>query len=179
MALADDILRVCISEEEIKEYVERIANQINKEYKNFDPLFIGVLKGAVPFMTDLMKKININCTLDYVKVSSYDGVSSTGNVILKSEMPNICDRNVIIVEDILDTGKTLLKLKSMLLSGGAKSVKICVLLDKPEGRQVDISADYVGGKVPNEFVVGYGLDYNERYRNLPYIGVLKEEIYKK
>ena len=151
MAITDDILRVCISEEEIKEYVDRIANQINKEYKNFDPLFIGVLKGAVPFMTDLMKKININCTQDYIKVSSYDGVSSTGNVILKSEMPNICDRNVIIVEDILDTGKTLLKLKSMLLAG----------------------------MVPNEFVVGYGLDYNERYRNLPYIGVLKEEVYKK
>jgi hypoxanthine phosphoribosyltransferase len=179
MSITDDILKISMSEDEIKSIVERIGKELNNDYLDKDPLFIGVLKGAVPFMTDLMKQINIKSTLDYIKVSSYSGTKSTGNIAIKGDMPNVKDRHVIVVEDILDTGKTLLELKKLLISSGALSVKLCVLLDKPEGRKYDISADYVGGKVPNEFVVGYGLDYNERYRNLPYIGVLKEEVYKK
>jgi len=179
MSITDDILKISMSEDEIKSIVERIGKELNNDYLDKDPLFIGVLKGAVPFMTDLMKQINIKSTLDYIKVSSYSGTKSTGNITIKGDMPNVKDRHVIVVEDILDTGKTLLELKKLLISSGALSVKLCVLLDKPEGRKYDISADYVGGKVPNEFVVGYGLDYNERYRNLPYIGVLKEEVYKK
>lgn len=179
MSITDDILKISMSEDEIKSIVERIGKKLNNDYLDKDPLFIGVLKGAIPFMTDLMKQINIKSTLDYIKVSSYSGTKSTGNITIKGDMPNVKDRHVIVVEDILDTGKTLLELKKLLISSGALSVKLCVLLDKPEGRKYDISADYVGGKVPNEFVVGYGLDYNERYRNLPYIGVLKEEVYKK
>ena len=179
MSITDDILKISMSEDEIKSIVERIGKELNNDYLDKDPLFIGVLKGAVPFMTDLMKQINIKSTLDCIKVSSYSGTKSTGNITIKGDMPNVKDRHVIVVEDILDTGKTLLELKKLLISSGALSVKLCVLLDKPEGRKYDISADYVGGKVPNEFVVGYGLDYNERYRNLPYIGVLKEEVYKK
>jgi hypoxanthine phosphoribosyltransferase len=179
MSITDDILRICISEEEIKKCVERISEELNRDYEDKNPLFIGVLKGSVPFMTDLMKKISIRSTMDYIKVSSYSGTSSTGNIILKSEMPTVTGRHVVIVEDILDTGKTLLELKKMFVAAGALSVSLVVLLDKPEGRKYDIYADYIGGKVPNEFVVGYGLDYNEQYRNLPYIGVLKESVYKK
>ena len=114
-----------------------------------------------------------------MKVSSYDGTSSTGSVAVKSVMPEVEGKDVILVDDILDTGRTLDAVRKLLLNNGAKSVTLCVLLDKPEGRVVDITPAYVGGLVPNEFGVGYGLDYNEKYRNLPYIGVLKEEVYSK
>ena len=115
-----------------------------------------------------------------MKVSSYSGTYSTGKVSIQQDTTTtVSGKDVIVVDDILDTGRTLQEIKNLFLKRGAKSVKLCVLLDKPEGRQIDIQADYVGGLVPNEFVVGYGLDYNERYRNLPYIGVLKEEIYSK
>ena len=177
-ALQNDISRICISEKELDEMVTKVANQINKDFEDKNPLFIGVLKGSVPFMTDLMKKITIPCTMDYIKVSSYSGTKSTGNIVIKGDFPNIIDRNVVIIEDILDTGRTLSKVLELMRTEGAASVSLCVLLDKPEGRVVPISADYVGGLVPNEFVVGYGLDYNEKYRNLPYVGVLKEEVYK-
>ncbi len=179
MSMTDDILKVCISADEIHDMVVRIGAELNQNYKDKNPLFIGVLKGAVPFMTDLLKQITIRCTEDYVRISSYRGKESTGNIEISGKFPNVKGREVIVVEDILDTGKTLLELRKLLLAEGALSVSICVLLDKPEGRRYDITADYVGGKVPNEFVVGYGLDYNEQYRNLPYIGVLKEEVYKK
>ena len=175
----NDILRVSISEEEINKMVEKVANQINEDYKDKCPLIICILKGAVPFMTDLLKKINIYCTLDYMRVKSYDGTVSTGDVKIFGVMPKLAGKDVIIVEDIFDTGKTLVEIKNLFIDMNAKSIKTCVLLDKPEGRIYDITADYVGGNVPNEFVVGYGLDYNEKYRNLPYIGVLKEEVYKK
>ncbi len=177
-ALEDDILRVCISENEINEMVNRISKEIIKDYGNKNPLFIGILKGCIPFMTDLLKKTTIPSTLDYMKVSSYSGKESTGKITIKGDFPDVKDRDVIIVEDILDTGRTLFEIKKLMIEKGAKSVSLCVLLDKPEGRKVNINADYVGGIVPNEFVVGYGLDYNEKYRNLPYIGVLKEEVYK-
>lgn len=175
----NDILKVSISKEELDNMVKNIGNQINNDYKGKNPLIIGILKGAVPFMNDLLKVITLKVTTDYLRVSSYQGTKSTGTITIKGDIPDVKDKDVIIVEDIIDTGRTLKELKKLFEENGAKSIKIATLLDKPEGRKVEIEADYVGGIVPNEFVVGYGLDYNEYYRNLPYIGVLKEEVYKK
>jgi len=177
--MMNDIKKVLVTKDEIDAIAKRLGEQISVDYKDKNPLFIGLLKGAIPFMTDLLKNVNVKCTLEYMKVSSYNGTASTGNVVIKGEMPKIEGRHVVIVDDILETGRTLRAVRELLLSIGAKSVAICVLLDKPDGRVVDISADYVGDLVPNEFVVGYGLDYNENYRNLPFIGILKEEVYSK
>ena len=175
----DDIKKVSVSEAEIKHIVEKLGTQISKDFKDRNPLFIGLLKGCIPFMSDLLKYVDIDCTLEYMKVSSYSGTESTGIVTVKGGLPDVLGREVILIDDILYTGRTLANVRKMLMDAGAKSVTICVLLDKPEGRKVDITPAYVGGLVPNEFVVGYGLDYNEHYRNLPYIGVLKEEVYSK
>ena len=175
----NDIKKISLNEEQIEEIVSRLGKEISNDYNGKEPLFIGILKGCIPFMPDLLKNVSINCTLDYLRVSSYEGTKSSGKITIKGDIPSVKDKDVIIVEDILDTGRTLMNVRNLLLEEGAKSVNICVLLDKPEGRIVDIKADYVGGHVPNEFVVGYGLDYNEKYRNLPYIGVLKEEVYSK
>lgn len=175
----NDIKKISVSKEEIQEICRRLGSQISKDFKGKIPHFLGLLNGCNPFMVDLLKEVTIPCTLDYIKVSSYEGTASTGNVQIKGDAPIVKDRDVIIVDDILDTGRTLKAVKELILSLGAKSVTICVLLDKPEGRVVQIEPWYVGGLVPNEFVVGYGLDYNELYRNLPYIGVLKEEVYSK
>lgn len=177
--LYDDIEKVCVSEEEISKITTKLGKQISADYKDKCPLFIGLLKGCIPFMTDLVKKIDVNCTLDYLRVKSYEGSSSTGIVQYFGLFPEVKDKDVIIVDDILDTGRTIKVMTEKILEEGAKSVKVCVLLDKPEGRVVNVEADYVGGIVPNEFVVGYGLDYNEKYRNIPYIGVLKKEVYSK
>lgn len=178
--MIEDIEKVSVSKEQIEQMITNLSKQINQDYYDKKPVFIGLLKGCNPFMMDLLKHIELYCTLDYMDVSSYDGTSSTGTVtILHDLKSDIKGKDVIVVDDILDTGRTLNEIKNLLLNRGAKSVKICVLLDKPEGRKVAIEADYVGGLVPNEFVVGYGLDYNELYRNLPYIGVLKEKIYSK
>lgn len=177
--MINDVKCVCISEERLTEIVETIGSQINKDYEGKNPMFIGLLKGCIPFMADLLKHVSIPCTQDYIKASSYDGAESTGNVVIKGVMPNVEGREVIIIDDILDTGRTLSRVVDLFKSMGAKSVEVCVLLDKPEGRVVPISPKYVGDLVPNEFVIGYGLDYNEKYRNLPFIGVLKEEVYMK
>lgn len=177
--MKNDIEKISVTQEEIENIVDRLGTQISKDYEGKNPMFIGLLKGAIPFMTDLLKHVTVLCTMEFMKVSSYKGTASTGNVVIKGDVPDIKGRDIIIVDDILDTGRTLKAVKELLLSIGAKSVSLCVLLDKPEGRVVDIEADYVGGLVPNEFVVGYGLDYNEQYRNLPYIGVLKECVYSK
>jgi len=177
--MVNDIKKVSVSEEQIKEMTKRLGKQIRDDYEGKDPLIIGLLKGCLPFMSDLLKEIDIPCTMEYIHVSSYDGTASTGNVKIKGDTPNVSGREVVLVDDILDTGRTLKAVTELLMSLGAKSVKLCVMLDKPEGRKVPIEANYVGGLVPNEFVVGYGLDYNEHYRNLPFIGVLKEEIYTK
>ena len=177
--MQNDILKVSLSEDEIAKITTRVGKEISKDYKDKSPMLIGLLKGCVPFMSDLLKKITCKCTIDFLKVSSYSGTSSTGVVTIKGDIPNVKGKDVILVDDILDTGRTLFEIRKLLLNAGAKSVRLCVLLDKPKGREVNIEADYVGGLVPNEFVVGYGLDYNEYYRNLPYIGVLKEEVYSK
>ena len=175
----NDIKKVIISVEEINEICERIGAQISKDFEGKEPLFIGLLRGCNPFMADLLRHVTIPCTLDYMKASSYQGTSSTGKLTVLNYIPHVKDRHVIIIDDILDSGRTLSTIKELLLENGAKTANLCVLLDKPEGRVVNIEADYYGTLVPNEFVVGYGLDYNDYYRNLPYIGVLKEEIYQK
>lgn len=178
--MINDIKKVSVSEEKINEIVERLGKQITEDYKGKMPIFIGLLKGCNPFLMDLLKHVDLHCSLDYMDVSSYSGTNSTGNIkILYDAQVDVEGKDIIIVDDILDTGRTLQKVVDLFQHRKAKSIRLCVLLDKPEGRKVDIKADYVGGLVPNEFVVGYGLDYNEMYRNLPYIGVLKEEIYSK
>lgn len=175
----NDIERVSVSKEEIEKIVKRLGSEISKDYQDKNPLIIGLLKGTIFFMVDLLKNIDIKCTLDFMKASSYSGASSTGNVMIKGDIPEVEGRHVILIDDILDTGRTIKSVKELFESRNALSVKVCVLLNKPEGRVVDIEADYVGGLVENEFVVGYGLDYDEQYRNLPFIGVLKREVYSK
>lgn len=177
--LTSGVDRILISEEEIIERCKVLGAQISKDYEGSVPVFIGLLKGSVPFMAELIKHVSIDCMLEFMDVSSYSGTESTGDVkIVKDLDCSIKDLDVIIVEDIVDTGRTLNTVVELLYSKGAKSVKVCSLLDKPDRRIVDITADYVGFKIPNEFVIGFGLDFNQKYRNLPYVGVLKEECYK-
>jgi hypoxanthine phosphoribosyltransferase len=173
----DCIESICFSEEEIADIVKKLGKEITKDYDGKDPLVIGLLKGCIPFMSDLFKNIDTEITLGYMKVSSYKGTESTGTIKIDGSIPDVKGRHVIIVDDILDTGRTLNAIKNVFMDNDALSVEVCVLLDKPEGRKVNIVPKYCGGKVPNAFVVGYGLDYEEHYRNLPYIGILKKEIY--
>lgn len=177
--LEQDIEKVLYSEEEIVSKTKELGEQLTKDYEGKNPLLIGVLKGSVPFMAELIKHIDTHVEIDFMVVSSYHGgTQSSGEVkILKDVNTNIEGRDVIFIEDIIDTGRTLKYLRDMFKYRKANSVKIATLFDKPEGRVVDIEADYVCYDVPNEFIVGFGLDYAERYRNLPYVGVLKEEIY--
>ena len=176
--MTNDIERVLISEEEIEAEVTRVGRQITEEFRDKNPIFVGVLKGCFIFMADLMRHVDIKCTMDFMAVSSYSGTSSTGAVKINKDLgQDIEGRHVIIVEDILDSGVTLSYLKHYLLGRKPASITIATLLDKPARRKSDIVADYSCFEVPDAFVVGYGLDYNEQYRNLPYIGVLKPEVY--
>jgi hypoxanthine phosphoribosyltransferase len=179
--LDKDIKKILVSEEEIFEKSKELGQIIAKEYADKKPLLVGILKGSIPFMAELIKHIDAHIEMDFMVVSSYGGgtVSSGEVKILKDVDTNIEGRDVIFIEDIIDTGRTLLYLRDMFKYRKASSVKIATLFDKPEGRVVDIEADYVCYDVPNEFIVGFGLDYDEKYRNLPYVGVLKEEIYNK
>lgn len=174
-----DIERILFSEEELQNKVNELAVILEKEYEGKNPLMVCVLKGAMPFMADLIKKMNTYLEIDFMDVSSYGSATvSSGEVkILKDLDTNVEGRHVIFVEDIIDTGGTLAYLKDLFKYRKAASVKIVTLLDKPSGREKDIEADWIGFTVPDEFVVGYGLDYIENYRNLPFIGVLKPEIY--
>lgn len=177
--MINDIEKVVLSTEKIQGICKQLGNRISKDYEGKNPLFIGLLKGCEPFISDLLKYVDIYCEVDYMKVSSYEGTESSGHIIIKSDInTDLSGRDIIVVDDIVDTGRTTLYIKELLQKRGAKSVSICCLLDKPEGRVVDVAVEYIGENIPKEFVVGYGLDYNERYRNLPYIGVLKEEIYR-
>lgn len=174
-----DIQEVLISEEELQAAVKKIGEQISKDFEGKNPVFIGVLKGCWIFMADLMRYVSINCTVDFMSVSSYSGTNSTGTVkITKDLNESIEGRHIIIVEDILDSGVTLNYLKNYLMLRNPASITIATLMDKPSRRKTDVYADYSCFEVPDAFVVGYGLDYNELYRNLPYIGVLKPEIYE-
>ncbi|AUC24160.1 hypoxanthine phosphoribosyltransferase [Streptococcus uberis] len=179
--LEQDIKKVLYSEEEIISKTKELGKQLTKDYQGKNPLMVGVLKGSVPFMSELMKHIDTHVEIDFMVVSSYHGgMTSSGEVkILKDVDTNVEGRDIIFIEDIIDTGRTLKYLRDMFKYRKANSVKIATLFDKPEGREVDIDADYVCYDVPNEFIVGFGLDYDENYRNLPYVGVLKEEVYTK
>ncbi|MBS4201502.1 hypoxanthine phosphoribosyltransferase [Bacillus sp. FJAT-49732] len=174
-----DIEKVLITEEEINAKITELGHKLTEEYDGRFPLAIGVLKGATPFMTDLMKRIDTYLEIDFMDVSSYGrSTVSSGEVkILKDLNTPVEGRDILIIEDIIDSGLTLSYLVDLFRYRKAKSIKIVTLLDKPTGRKADIQADYVGFIVPDEFVVGYGLDYAEKYRNLPYIGILKPEIY--
>ncbi|MDF9867705.1 hypoxanthine phosphoribosyltransferase [Bacilli bacterium PM5-3] len=174
----NDVKKILINEEQIINRTKEIAMEINNDYKGERITLVGLLSGSVPFLAELMKHIKVDCEIDFMDVSSYRGTQSTGEVrILKDLTKPIDSTNVIIVEDIIDTGKTLKVVKEILENRGTKSLKIATLLDKPEGRVVECSADYIGFTIPNEFVIGFGLDYDELYRNLPYVGVLREECY--
>lgn len=174
-----NIEKVLISEEEIREKTLEIGAELSEFYKDKNPLVVGVLKGALPFMADLLKAMPIFLEYDMMDVSSYGNeLTSSGEVkIIKDLDSSVEGRHLLIVEDIIDTGRTLKYLKEMFEHRQAKSVHIVTLLDKPTGRVVDLDIDWKCFDVPDEFVVGYGLDYRENYRNLPYVGVLKEEIY--
>lgn len=172
------IEKILISEEEIKEICARLGKQISEDYKDKKPLLVGILKGSIVFMADLMRNITCDCEIDFMAVSSYSGTETTGVVQFKKDMDvNPEGRDIILVEDILDSGVTLSYLKKMLMQRNAKSLAICAFLDKPTNHRIEIEAEYVGKAVPDEFVIGYGLDYNEKYRNLPYVGVLSPEVY--
>lgn len=179
--MREDIERVLLDEEQIQHIVSDLGRRISADYSGKNLLMVSVLKGSVVFMADLMRAIDIPCRIDFMAVSSYgSGVRTSGVVkIIKDLDINLAGYDLLIVEDILDSGVTLSYLKKMLVDRGPASVKICTFLDKPERRRADIVPDYVGASVPDEFVVGYGLDYDEKYRNLPYLGVLKESVYAK
>lgn len=174
----EDIERVLLSKEEIENKVSEIGAQITADYEGKYPVFVGILKGCFVFMADLLRHVDVTCTMDFMAVSSYSGTKTTGAVKINKDLQHdIKGRHVILVEDILDSGITLNYIKNYLSVREPASIKIATLLDKPARRQADIKADYACFEVPDAFVVGYGLDYNEKYRNLPYIGILKPEIY--
>ena len=179
--LEDVIDQVLIDEESLNKRIKQLASQINEYYLDKNELvLVGILKGSIMFMAELAKNIRLDCTLEFMDVSSYEnGTQSSGNVkIIKDLDTDITGKEVLLVEDIIDTGRTLDALKESLIKRGANSVKIIALLDKPERREIEIKPDWSGFKIPNEFVVGYGLDYMQMYRNLPFIGVLKREVYE-
>lgn len=176
-----DILKVLVSEEELKARVEELGAQIAEAYAGKNPLFMGALKGCVVFMADLLRACPLKSDLEFIAVSSYQNSTvSSGSVQITHDLQqDITGRHIIIVEDILDSGRTLAFLKEYLMTKGAASICIVTLLDKPSRRAKAVTADYAGFTVPDEFVVGYGLDYAQQYRNVPYIGVLKPEVYSK
>ena len=179
--MEQDILKVLYNEEQIRKRVEEMGEELYDRYHDKNPMFVGVLSGCFVFMADLVRASQMKRQLEFIAVSSYkNGTSSTGVVQITRDLQcDITGRNLIVVEDILDSGNTLSYLKEYLLTRGAASVSIVTLLDKPSRRQKAIYADIVGFEVPDEFVVGYGLDYAQQYRNVPYIGVLKPEVYSK
>ena len=174
------IEKVLLTEDQLKARIHELGEELSREYADKDPIFVGVLKGVVVFYADMVREITVPCQFDFMWISSYRGTESTGKMDVKRDIStDIKGRHVVILEDIFDTGNSLDFTYKHLLSKEPASLKICTLLDKPEGRNpaVTVQADYTGFKIPNEFVVGYGLDFNEHYRNLPYVGVLKPEAY--
>lgn len=178
--MTEYIKEILITEEKIQSQIKKTADQINNDYKDKDLVLIGILKGSIMFMCDLMKRIKILCSVDFMSVSSYgNSTESTGKVkILKDIDFSIEGKDILIVEDIIDSGLTLAHIKEYLYLKKPNSIEIVTLLNKPERRKIDIQPKYTLFDIPNEFLVGYGLDFAEKYRNLPYIGILKEEVYK-
>lgn len=177
--MKEDILKVLLSEDDIAARVAEIGAQISRDYAGKRLVMVSVLKGSVVFMADLMRAVTVPAEIDFMCVSSYgSGVKTSGVVKIIKDLDNdLAGMDLLLVEDILDSGMTLEYIKKLLLGRNPNSIKICTLLDKPERRKADVAADYKGFEVPDEFVVGYGLDYAEKYRNLPYIGVLKPSVY--
>ena len=173
------IERILLSQEKISEIVQTLGQKISEDYRGKNLVLISILKGSVIFMADLMRAITVPCEIDFMDVSSYgSGVKTSGVVkIIKDLDSDVQGKHLLIVEDILDSGMTLSYITELLVGRDPSSIRICTLLDKPDRRKVAIQADYTGAVVPDEFVVGYGLDYNEQFRNLPYVGVLKPEVY--
>lgn len=177
--LHKDVDSILVSENEIKEIVNNLADKINSDYGNEELTVLIILKGSMVFASDLIRKLKMPVAIEFMRVSSYGaGTSSSGFINIKQDVE--CDiegKNILIIEDIIDSGNTLYKLREVLLERKPKTCRICTLLDKPDRRVADVSVDYQGKAIPDEFAVGYGLDYNEHYRNLSYIGVLKREVY--
>ena len=178
--LHKDVDSVLISQEKLEKIVKSLAKQIEKDYNDKEFMMVGLLKGSVVFMADLMKKINLDFSIDFIVASSYgSGTESSGLVRIVSDLTQPVDgKDILIVEDIVDSGNTLNFVMNYLMTKGARSVKVCTLCDKPDRRKVPLKVDYCGTEIPDEFIVGYGLDYDEKYRNLPYIGVLKRSVYE-
>lgn len=176
----NDIEKILFTSEYIKTAVQKLGQKLTEDYQDKNPVVVGILRGASPFMIDLIRAMDCYMEIDFMAVSSYgDDMESSGTVkIIKDLDTDVTDRHVLIVEDIIDSGRTAQALRRLFAAKNAGSVKICSLLDKPERREVEVQADYVGINTPNEFVVGYGLDFRQQYRNLPYIGVLKPEVYQ-
>ena len=177
-----DIQQILLSESQIHDRIAQLGRDLMLDYGDKNPIFVGVLKGVVVFYADMIRAFDAPCQLDFMWISSYAGAQSTGSIAVKQDVKSdLTGRHVVILEDILDTGRSLTFVRDHLLAKGAASVKICTLLDKPEGRLpgYPITAEYTGFTIPNAFVVGFGLDYNEKYRNLPYVGILKPEVYEK
>lgn len=173
-----DVKEILYTQEEIVEKCKELAKQITNDYNDKEVILVGLLKGSVPFLAELSKYIELDVTFDYMDVSSYEGVESRTIAIKKDLDQDVKGNDILLVEDILDTGKTLTTVKAMLEERGANSVEIVTMLDKKEGRTYPIEAKYVGFEIPNAFVIGFGLDFNEKYRQLPYVGILKEECYQ-
>ena len=180
--MREDIKEIMLTEEQIQSKVKELAAALSEEYAGKDPVFVGVLKGVVVFFADMVRNLTIPCEFDFMSISSYSGTTSTGRTEVRKDVSvDIEGRHVVILEDIFDTGTSLTFTVNHLLNKNPASLKVCTFLDKPERRRpgITVKPEYVGYTIPNEFVVGYGLDYNEHYRNLPYIGVLKPEVYEK
>ena len=179
--MTNDIESVLLTEEQIQARIRELGAELSREYAGKNPIFVGVLKGVVVFYADMVRQITVPCQFDFMWISSYSGTESTGRMEVKRDISqNIEGRHVVILEDIFDTGNSLSFTYEHLMKKNPASLKICTLLDKPERRNpnVTLRADYTGFVIPNEFVVGYGLDFNEHYRNLPYVGILKPEVYQ-
>jgi hypoxanthine phosphoribosyltransferase len=178
--MTSNIERILLTEEQIQSRIRELGEELSREYAGKNPIFVGVLKGVVVFYADMVRQITVPCQFDFMWISSYSGTQSTGQMAVKRDISaDIKGRHVVILEDIFDTGNSLQYTYEHLLKKEPASLKICTLLDKPERRKpgITVTADYTGFVIPNEFVVGYGLDFNEYYRNLPYVGVLKPEAY--
>ena len=178
----NDIEKILLSEQQIQTRIQELGEILTKEYADKNPVIVGVLKGVVVFYADMIRRIQVPCQMDFMWISSYAGTDSTGKMLVRQDVSaDIEGRHVLILEDIFDTGNSLEFTVKHLKKQNPASIKICTLLDKPERRRagVTLKADYVGFTIPNAFVVGYGLDYNEKYRNLPYVGILKPEVYAK
>jgi hypoxanthine phosphoribosyltransferase len=177
-----DIQNVLITQEQLQQRIAQLGEELTRDYEGKNPVIVGVLKGVVVFYADMVRQIKTKCEMDFMCISSYSGTDSTGKMTVNMDLrSDIKDRHVLILEDIFDTGSSLDYTVKQLLARQPASLKVCTLLDKPERRRPDVTlkADYVGFTIPNAFVVGYGLDYNEHYRNLPYVGILKPEVYEK